>query len=936
MVLTLTKTPMSSLQQSPKRPFRIQPIELAVLALTIVSTSLSAWWIHHIGMTTALTDASAHLNFSRLLFDSLTPGISQIGFWPPLLQLVMAPYAANGYLYKTGLAGFFALLPFICMGTLALYRLVRNLTNSRVFGLSAVILYLLNPYVLYYSSVPMMEMLYVSNLIVTTYSLVRWLQSHQIRHIIWLGLFVALTSMSRYEGLLLLPLVGIILLVDLYRRKTNRTQMEATLLLFAMLGIVGLTFIAIYGWVFGGSPLAFADSSWIRDPSSNLDITKFSFSKTFEYLLSGSYYLISKPMVWLAGISILIIPFLKGRRFQRLSALALLISPLVFVGATLFTGTDSVLTTNLYPFNFFHNDRYTLTWVGFAILAPMLVLSSVLTYARLVRWMRPLGIGFISLILALLGVYSAYHTYTIAYAQKYPTIQKNINGPLDPQRGDQEAVANFLTTHYDFGYVLLTRSNEDPVLHDASVPLENYIYEANYRYFAQSTTDPEIFARWLIIHNPSDTSDVWSAQHDTIANDLNKNGDLKKYYTLVFQNTTRQVYEINQTAVLQEAIDRGYNPQLIPSLATQSSVWDPTTVYAALAATTGRPQLVTDKVALHSALQSAYDTTLRPRFQTGWYTDAIGQGSSEDQAYAMKEALAADDPATFATVWNWSTLHLQRPDKLFSNEFVLTGTNVKISDANSSTSADTDIAVALLTAGTTWNNPTYTKAGEQLVSSIWTNDTEYDAFGNRHVLAGNWGRLKAGFVINAQSLDPAAYHLFATVDKTDNWGIVANQAYLDLTAISQPSFTGHTEFLPINWAILNASTGSLSRYTDELGNDDISYGSFRAIWYAAQDYEQYKTAAAKTYLAKLSTYATGVQTNKLCTVYTFEQPNTTCYEDSATLAAPVSALQVTNPSLAQKAVANYALAHELLTMPKDDFFQQSWYWFMLYGWSNRK
>ena len=254
---------MSSLPLSPKRGFRIPPVELAILLLAILTTSLSAWWIHHIGMTTALTDASAHLNFSRLIFDSLTPGISQIGFWPPLLQLVMSPYAANGYLYKTGLAGFFALLPFVCLGTLALYRMVRNLTGSQTFGVTAVILFLFNPYVLYYSSVPMMEMLYVSNLLVATYAMVRWLQSHQIRHLIWLGLFVALTSMSRYEGLLLLPLVGAILLIDLYRQRTKRTQMEATLLLFAMLGIVGLTFIAIFGWVFGGSPLAFTDSSWI-------------------------------------------------------------------------------------------------------------------------------------------------------------------------------------------------------------------------------------------------------------------------------------------------------------------------------------------------------------------------------------------------------------------------------------------------------------------------------------------------------------------------------------------------------------------------------------------------------------------------------------------------------------------------------------------------
>ena len=595
------------------------------------------------------------------------------------------------------------------------------------------------------------------------------------------------------------------------------------------------------------------------------------------------------------------VPFIPGRRFEKLAALATLISPLVFVGATLFAGTDSVLTTNLYPFNFFHNDRYTLTWIGFAILAPMLVLSSALAYGRMVRWIRPVALGGASLAMAILGVYSVYHTYTVAYAQKYPTIQRNINGPLDPQRGDQEAVAAFLTSHYDFGYVLLTRSNEDPVLHDASVPLQKYIYEANYRYFAQSTTDPEVFARWVIIHNPNDKTDTWSAQHDTIANDLNRNGDLAKYYTLAYQNGTRQVYEVNQTAVLQEAIDRGYNPQLIPSLADQSTVWSPSSVYTALAATTGRPQLVTDKVALHSALQSAYDTDLRSQFQKGPYLDANFKGSSESQAYALEEALDADDPATFATVWQWTSGHLQRTDKLFSNEFAVSGDQVTIGDSNSATSADTDIAVALLNAGKEWKNTSYAAAGQQIVSAIWTGDTEYDAMGHRHVLAGNWGRLHAGFVTNAQALDPAAYHLFASVDKADNWGIVADQAYADLTAISQPAVTGHPQFPADQLGPCSIRPREPSPST-RLKTETTTYPTARSGQSGTSPRITTRTPLRQPRLIwpQLTSFTSGAQSGKLCAVYTYEKPNTLCYVDSASLAAPVSALQVTNPTLAQK------------------------------------
>jgi endo-1,4-beta-D-glucanase Y len=915
---------------APRRRFWLRPEEWVLVAITIVAQSIAAWWIHHLGMTLSLTDADAHIDFSRLLTHSLTPGISQIGFWPPLLQLVMAPYAANLYLYQTGLAGFFGILPFLVIGVIALYRLVTNLTNSRVFGFTAVLLFIADPYVLYYGSVPMMELLFVANLFTTAYNLVRWLQNHDLRHLIWLGVFVTLTAMSRFEGIALLPLIGIIIFLDLWRRKTQRTQLEATLLLFAMVAMVGLLFILVYSWVFGGTPLAFLSTSSVRDPVTNLTITKYSIVKTLTYLGSASYVQLGRPLVWLGLSSLILAPIIKDKRFERIAALIVLISPILIIATTLFNGTESVLTPNLPPYNFYHNDRYALTWIGLVIVGPLSVLAGLLAYARSRRLVRPLVTFAVSLSLSCLLAFSGYRLYTVAYAQQFPAVARNINGPIDPQRSYQEGVADFLKSHYDFGYVLLTRSNEDPVLHDSQVPLQNFIYEANYRYFDQTLTEPEIFARWVVTNNPAD-GDAWSAQNDDVEKLIPKSS-FQQDYTLVYQNQYRNVYEINQTAVLQEALDRGYNPQMIPSLTSQPSPWDPGTVYSALVATTNRPDLVGNSVALQTALQQTYNKQLKPQIQKGWVLSSDGTDTSENQAYAMQQALLADDPATFATVWKWTQSHIQRPDDLLSYQFTVDANGaVTIQDANSTTSADTDAAAALLEAGSKWKNTTYTTAGTAIVKSIWTNDTEYDAFGNRHVLAGNWGRLTAGFVMDSQALEPADYRIFAGVDKTDNWNLVLSTAYSDLNAISQPSFNGTSRFLPTNWALLDSSTGKFTPYTAEAGYNDFSYGAFRAVWHVAQDYQANKSADAKAYLTQLTSF-TDANVSKLCSVYVAGK---TCYVDAASLAAPVSTLQALDPAKAQQVIGTYDLPHELLDFPKADYFQQSWYWFTLEDWAAR-
>src|SRR3990167_3902627 len=77
--------------------------EVLLFAAVLVIGSLYAWYVYELGFTLFLVDQNAHLNISRLIIDSLTPGISQIGFWPPLLHILMIPFSFIDVLYQSGI-----------------------------------------------------------------------------------------------------------------------------------------------------------------------------------------------------------------------------------------------------------------------------------------------------------------------------------------------------------------------------------------------------------------------------------------------------------------------------------------------------------------------------------------------------------------------------------------------------------------------------------------------------------------------------------------------------------------------------------------------------------------------------------------------------------------------------------------------------------------
>jgi endoglucanase len=92
---------------------------------------------------------------------------------------------------------------------------------------------------------------------------------------------------------------------------------------------------------------------------------------------------------------------------------------------------------------------------------------------------------------------------------------------------------------------------------------------------------------------------------------------------------------------------------------------------------------------------------------------------SEGQGWGMMAAQAADDPATFARLMEWTSQHLRcRPtDRLHAWRYKPSDAN-PVSDLNNATDGDLFIAAALARAAIRWNRPDYAEQAARIARDI--------------------------------------------------------------------------------------------------------------------------------------------------------------------------------------------------------------------------
>lgn len=345
---------------------------LAVLSLAALWFCLEQGWILWYG------DAQAHLNIARRIVDSRTPGYEQIGtVWLPLPHLLALPLVRNFGWWLTGLAGAIpSMLAFVLSG-LFVYLAARRYFHSLDAAALAVVVFALNPNLLYLQATPMTESLNTLGVTGLFFALVFY-QAHG--HAGWLVLAAAasfVTAMTRYEGWFLLPFACVAVFLTSTEKRFRRT------LLFALLAAIGPLYWLAHNRVLYSDPLEFYHGPYSAKAiyQRALDAKMEPYPGDHDAFQAIRYYAsaVLLNVQWpaftlgLLGLVTLVL--------RQMWLMAFLFLPVVFYVMSMFSSGTPIFLPYLYPHSYY-NVRYGLAALPFVAIAAGAVAETFPAYWR--------------------------------------------------------------------------------------------------------------------------------------------------------------------------------------------------------------------------------------------------------------------------------------------------------------------------------------------------------------------------------------------------------------------------------------------------------------------------------------------------------------------------------------------------------------------------
>lgn len=565
-------------------PFIRSRLDWLLFGAILMVGALFTRYVYVQGLLLVMVDQYSHLSIARQITDSMTPGLSQLGFWPPLVHMLMAPFAAVDALYYSGLAAACVLVPVLALSTVFLFRLVEFLTHNRAIGLSAAATFVLNPYMLYYAVTPMSDMLYVSLVIIATYFLIHWWHTERLLSLVLLGIVISLATMARFEGLLLAAIAGGAILFRLWQEGASFRKVESIIILYGLLASVGMLFIFIYGVIYAGSPMAFMNNEWgaYAQQRSLFLPTEHHLGVSLHYLFAASRYMLGSTLIVMSMLSTAVLLGVLGGRRALFSVIALMLaSPFLFDLLALVQGSAVIYVPELPPFDpRFFNERYGLYWLGFAVVMPSLLAAYMYEYIRARKWYyEPIALFVGALIMSVTVVGSYIHLDEIVCVGCFTTITNSLQ--ISPP--DHTEAARILKQKYKGGRILMTRALHNEIAVRSGIPLSHFVLEANEHYFDQAVAYPWLFAEWVVMQNnaaPEHTA--WSEQNEKVSRAWGSEPYLYTFYEEVFVGGSVIVLRLKHDAVLTYAREYAIPVEAIPSLSNETHAWDVRTTFARL------------------------------------------------------------------------------------------------------------------------------------------------------------------------------------------------------------------------------------------------------------------------------------------------------------------------------------------------------------------
>lgn len=391
----------------PTRDYRL----LSAVTIIISCTALVFYFRH--GAIPLYGDAVAHTSIARHVFDSRTPGILEFGtVWLPLPHLLDIPFVANDRMWSSGLGASIPSMVAYVLGVLGILRLVRRFASPFAAWL-AVLIYGLNPNLIYMQATAMTEALYLALLIWAVVHFSEFAQTAAIdpqrarKSLEFCAIMVSAAMLVRYDGWFLAAATTVALIAIVWRLKAraglDHAIRRGAVNFMLLTGLTAGLWLA-YNHAAYGNALEFATGPY--SPHAIAERTKTSSFPTYPG--ENSPRTAARYFLKAARINVGEGPFdgiLLGFAFATLVAaiffsrrhlpLALLWIPVVFYSLTIAYGSVPIYLPQWWPHSYY-NARYGLQ------LLPAIAVFVALGYEFLFRFISHRVAA--SLIIVLVGV----------------------------------------------------------------------------------------------------------------------------------------------------------------------------------------------------------------------------------------------------------------------------------------------------------------------------------------------------------------------------------------------------------------------------------------------------------------------------------------------------------------------------------------------------
>ncbi len=492
-----------------------------VVVLLATIFSVTAWYISYkFNYILTYNDAASHLNISRRVLDSLTPGLAQIGtVWLPLPHLLMLLFAWNDFLWHTGFAGSIVSMTAYIVGIYFTYKLIMLLTENGIGAVIGSLVIALNPNLLYLQSTPMTEPLLITAIIISIYYLAKYLKVNLIADLVACSVFVAASTLIRYDGWFLYFCLSI--LIPFWIAVTlGRKRAESSFFLFIIAGGFGIFLWVLWNLAIFGDPLYFITGPYSAAAQQKVLKSVGQLPTAGSIYNSVYYYMWSvidnNGIVLVAGsaISLLILPFIKLHKSAVIVILAIC-SPILFNVIALYIG-QSAMNVPQAPSNpGMFNIRYGMMAIpAIAVILGMIASNK---YARIV-------------VLFILIIQSV-----LFFKQGVPvSLADGING-LKNTYYTVEA-SHWLAENYQGGLILTSLASHDAFVARAGLPMKNYIHEGTREYWTSALKYPNKDVQYIAL---------LSYPPDSVYRALKGNQSFTMNYHKVHNYETFEIYKRN-------------------------------------------------------------------------------------------------------------------------------------------------------------------------------------------------------------------------------------------------------------------------------------------------------------------------------------------------------------------------------------------------------